>query len=54
MSVRIKFWRKSPVWKNLRRPQKLGALKKWKRSFADEAKRIEERFERENGEKTFG
>jgi hypothetical protein len=54
MSARIKFWRKSPMWRKLRRPQKLGAFKKWKRTFAEEAQRIEERFERETGEQSFG
>jgi hypothetical protein len=40
---RIKFWLQSPLHQQLRRPQRLGALAKWKLKNPDEAARVERR-----------
>lgn len=44
-----KVWEQSPNYSNFRQVVRLGAFSKWQRNNSAEAKRIQERFERENG-----
>jgi hypothetical protein len=50
MSRRVPFWKKSKVYQDKRRPNLLGAFAKWRRENAEEAQRINERFQREQKE----
>jgi len=45
MKTKVPFWKRSPLYRNKRRVNFLGAFKKWKRENGDEARRVNERFQ---------
>lgn len=46
--TKTKGWRKAPLYQSYRRPQRLGAFMKWQRENPEEARRIQERHEKES------